>query len=112
MQAGLWRETTEMTDQASTQQETCSSVQSMDEYLLSLQLQDGFCHSTLVSNEASRAELHLRCEPVLITEALGTLEVTSTSPDAYRVHLRMHIPADGNQAQSIQHFERLGACEQ
>lgn len=112
MPAGLWRTTTEMSGQAPSQHTSCTSVQDMDEYLQGLQLQDGHCDTALVSNEAQRAELHMRCAPLGTVEALGVLEVTATSAQAYRVSLRMHNPVDGQALQSIQHFERLKACDQ
>lgn len=83
----------------------------MDAYLLSLQLQDGHCDSTLVRNEVTRAGLHMRCAPLGAVDALGVLVVTSTSPWAYRVSLHMHDPANGSKAHMTQYFERLGACE-
>lgn len=112
MPAGLWRTTTEMSGQAPSEQTSCTSVQDMDAYLQGLQLQDGHCDTALVSNEAQRAELHMRCTPLGTLEALGVLEVSATSAQAYRVSLRMHHPVGGQALQSIQHFERLGACEQ
>ncbi len=111
MEDGLWRETLESSWQESVRTDVCTSSKDMDDYLLSLQLQDGHCSSGLVSNEATRAELHMHCAPLGSVEALGVLEVTSVSPQAYRVSLRMHNPTNDSKAHMTQYFERLGSCE-
>lgn len=113
---GLWRVTTMMTPAwpAPEIEEGCISARGIARDLHALLAQDGNCQSTLVANDATRAQLHMHCAPLGDLDAsappVGILVVTATSPQAFQVALEMQDPESGNQLALTQDFERLGAC--
>lgn len=113
---GLWRVTTMMTPAwpAPEIEEGCISAKGIARDLHALLAQDGHCQSTLVANDATRAQLHMHCAPLGGLDAsappVGILVVTAASPQAFQVAMEMQDPASGNKQALTQDFERLGAC--